>query len=184
MTDPLPAPSNDEQKTLPGTRGNGRRSPEMERLVANFVGHWSVTISNMRWVDDPAESITGTGIGEWLDDSFVRLQVDFKNGFPGGSNWDFVFGRNDARNSFVALYRDDRNTMRMFDVTLTGDTWTMSRADPDMHQRLTGHSTGQRISGSAEASQDQGRTWRTDLNLTFERTSHATGSTASPVTHE
>lgn len=47
--------------------------------------------------------------------------------------------------------------------------WTMARADPDLHQRLVARVEGDRMVGKAEASEDQGATWRKDFDLVFER---------------
>jgi len=45
----------------------------------------------------------------------------------------------------------------------------MSPTDPDFHQRLVGRVEGDRIVGRADASEDQGATWRKDFDLVFER---------------
>ena len=47
---------------------------------------------------------------------------------------------------------------------------TMSRADPDFHQRLSARLDGDRMVGKTEMSEDQGTTWRKDFDLTFLRT--------------
>ena len=49
--------------------------------------------------------------------------------------------------------------------------WTsLLREDPDFYQRFTGEFQGDdRIHGAWEASEDEGRTWRKDFDLIFER---------------
>ena len=59
---------------------------------------------------------------------------------------------------------------RQFTMTFDGTEWTMSRTDPDMHQRFVAAVEQDRIRGRWEASDDQGGTWRKDFDLTFERT--------------
>jgi hypothetical protein len=54
-------------------------------------------------------------------------------------------------------------------MTFDGGHWTMSRADPDFHQRFIADVQKDRILGRWEASKDAGRTWRKDFDLTFER---------------
>ena len=71
---------------------------------------------------------------------------------------------------FVALYHDERGVLRVFEVALADGAWTMSRADPDFHQRLMGRVEGNRMVGQADASEDQGVTWRKDFDMIFERT--------------
>ncbi len=84
--------------------------------------------------------------------------------------WHFVLGHSDANEQLVALYHDPRPTSRLFNMTFTGDDWTLHRKDPDFHQRFVAHATADRIHGRWDASDDQGATWRKDFELTFERT--------------
>ena len=141
------------------------RNAELERVAEIFVGGWTLEVTNQWWLDDPSTVSTGTATCKWLGDSFVRPQAEF----DGEPTWDFVFGRNDARDEFVVLYNDERGVLRIFQLTLDGGAWTMSRADPDFHQRLVGRVEGDRMVGLAEASEDQGATWRKDFDLVFER---------------
>ncbi|MET0910808.1 MAG: hypothetical protein ABWZ99_15180 [Ilumatobacteraceae bacterium] len=141
------------------------RNEELERVAAIFVGRWTLSITNQWWLDDPNIVTTGTAIGEWLGQSFVRLQAEF----DGQPTWDFVFGRNDARDQFVVLYHDERGVMRVFDLTLDGGSWAMSRTDPDFHQRFVGRVDGDRIVAQTDASEDQGVTWRKDFDIAFDR---------------
>jgi hypothetical protein len=142
-----------------------QRNVELERLAEVFVGEWELSITNQWWLDDPTTVITGSATGGWLGDSFVRLQAEL----DGKPTWDFVFGRSDARDQFVALYNDERGMHRVFDVTLTDDAWTMSRTDPDFHQRLNARIDGDRMVGQTDASDDQGTTWRKDFDLIWTR---------------
>src|SRR5262245_21656367 len=118
-----------------------QRNAELERLAEVFVGEWSISITNQWWLDDPTIVTTGSATGAWLGDSFVRLQAEI----DGKPTWDFVFGRSDARDGFVALYHDERGVERVFDVTLDDDGWTLARADPDFHQRLLARIDGDRM---------------------------------------
>jgi hypothetical protein len=142
-----------------------KRNTELERLAEVFVGNWTLTITNQWWLDDPTTVTSGTATCDWLGDSFIRLQAEF----DGEPTWDFVFGRSDARGEFVALYHDERGVQRVFDVTLEDGIWTMSRTDPDFHQRLLGRVEGDRMVGQTDMSEDQGKTWRKDFDLIFER---------------
>jgi hypothetical protein len=141
------------------------RNSELERVAEIFVGDWTVEITNQWWLDDPTTVTVGSAAGAWLGDSFVKFEAEI-DGTPA---WYFVFGRNDARDEFVTLYHDERGVMRVFDLTLDGPTWTMSRADPDFHQRLSGRVEGDRIVGRTEASEDAGVTWRKDFDMVFQR---------------
>lgn len=142
-----------------------QRNAELERVAEIFVGVWSLSVTNQWWLDDPATVTSGTATCGWLGDSFIRLEAEF----DGKPTWDFVFGRNDARDQFVALYHDDRGVLRVFELTLDDGGWAMSRTDPDFHQRIVGRVDGDRIVGHADASEDQGSTWRKDFDLIFQR---------------
>jgi hypothetical protein len=141
------------------------RNAELERVAEIFVGEWTLTITNQWWLDDPTTITSGSATCEWLGDSFLRMQAEI----AGEPSWDFVFGRNDARGEFVVLYHDQRGVLRVFDLTLEGDTWAMSRTDPDFHQRFVGRVEGDQIIARTDASDDEGATWRKDFDLIFER---------------
>lgn len=141
------------------------RNTELEQVAEIFLGVWVLTIANQWWLDDPAAVTSGTAKCEWLGDSFIRMQAEF----DGEPTWEFVFGRNDARDQFIVLYHDERGVLRVFELTLEDDSWMMSRSDPDFHQRLLGRVEGDRMIGQADASDDQGATWRKDFDLSFER---------------
>lgn len=141
------------------------RNDALERVAETFVGSWTLTLTNQWW--DPEAVITGTATCEWLGASFLRLQAEL----DGNPTWDFVFGRSDANDRFVVLYGDERGVLRAFELTLHEDgSWSMLRADPDFHQRFLGQVDGQRMVGSADASEDEGATWRKDFDMLWERT--------------
>jgi hypothetical protein len=142
-----------------------QRNTELERVAAIFAGEWRVRLEHQWWVEDPDAVVTGTARGSWLGDSFVRFEASL----DGKPTWDFVFGRSDAADRFVALYTDERGVHRIFDLVLDDEGWSMSRADPDFHQRLNGRLEGDRMVGTADASEDEGATWRKDFDLIFER---------------
>ena len=143
------------------------RNEQLERAAEVFVGRWRVTMANLWWLEDPGAVETATAVGEWIDDSFVRLRAEKE----GEEVWDFVIGGSDARDRLAVLYHDERGVLRVFDLRLDDDgSWAMTRADPDFHQRLVGRVEGDRMVGSADASEDEGATWRTDFDLTWERT--------------
>jgi hypothetical protein len=80
-----------------------------------------------------------------------------------------VIGRSDAREQFVLLYHDERGVLRVFDMTFAEGQWTLTREDPDFHQRFIATVENDRVIGRWEASEDAGTTWRKDFDLTFDR---------------
>lgn len=141
------------------------RNPEVERVAAIFEGSWRLTLANQWWVEDPDATVTGTARCSWLGDSFLRLEAEL----DGEPTWDFVFGRSDATDELVVLYQDPRPTNRVFHLTIDDGSWEMHRTDPDFHQRIVGRVEGDRMVGTADASEDGGATWRKDFDLVWER---------------
>ncbi len=131
--------------------------------LAQLLGEWTLTMSNAWFL--PETEMRGRAVFEWLGDAFIVMRSEL----AGEPAWDFVIGHNDPQDSYVVLYHDERGTCRAFDMTLESGRWEMVRGDPDFHQRLVGDVTATRIVLSAEASEDDGRTWRKDLDLTFDR---------------
>jgi hypothetical protein len=59
------------------------------------------------------------------------------------------------------------------EATFVDGEWSMEREDPDFHQRFAGTVTQDRIDARTEASEDEGKTWRKDFDLIFERSAPA-----------
>jgi hypothetical protein len=138
------------------------RNEQLERLDV-IVGEWSVTMSNAWFLEPEGNEVQGTATVEWLGDAFLIMRSEF------GGTTELAIGRSDARDEFKVLYHDDRGVSRLFEMTFDGGHWTMSREDPDFHQRFVSTVGPDRIEGRWEASEDEGRTWRKDFDLTFER---------------
>jgi hypothetical protein len=133
-----------------------------------LVGEWTMTMTNAWFLESPDIKVTGEATIAWLGDAFLELRGSM--GMDHGS-WHWVIGRNDAREQLVLLYHDERGVLRVFDMTFGDGQWTFSREDPDFHQRFICTVSDDRIEGRTEASEDEGKTWRKDFDLIFERTS-------------
>jgi hypothetical protein len=144
------------------------RNTELEKLDV-LVGEWTTTISDAWFLEPPGVEVPGMTTIEWLGDSFLFMRTEFGGGAHVHSEMSFVIGRSDANDAYVALYHDDRGVCRQFAMTFDGGHWTMTREDPDFHQRFIADVEKDRIRARAEASEDQGKTWRKDFDLTFER---------------
>ena len=132
--------------------------------VGALVGTWRLTLSDAWFLEDKTP-VHGTGTISWLDDAFLLFRSDL----GGAGGWTIVIGRSDAREAFTALYHDERGVLRVFAMTFTGDSWTLTREDPDFHQRFVARVEPDRIVGHWDASEDAGTTWRKDFDLTFDR---------------
>jgi hypothetical protein len=143
------------------------RNTELEKLDG-LLGEWTTTLSDAWFLEPPGTQVRGTTVVERLGESFLFVRSEFGEGAQ-HSTMDLVIGRSDPNDAYVALYEDDRGVCRQYAMTFGGGHWTMSRADPDFHQRFVADVAEDRILGRWEMSEDQGRTWRKDFDLTFER---------------
>jgi hypothetical protein len=145
------------------------RNTELEKLDG-LVGGWTTTISDAWFLEPPGVQVPGSTIVEWIGESFLVMRSKFARGQHAHSEMNLVLGRSDPNNTYIALYHDDRGVCREYAMVFDGGHWTMTREDPDLHQRFIADVETDRILGRWEASEDQGKTWRKDFDLTYERT--------------
>jgi len=134
--------------------------------LAPLVGRWKLTMTNSWFLESLETKVEGSASIEWLDDAFLILRSEF------GANerdWTWVFGRSDANDRYVLLYHDGRGVARVFDMTFGDGRWTISREDPDFHQRIISTVEPDRIVSDVGASEDAGNTWRKDFDMIWER---------------
>ena len=143
--------------------------------LEGLVGEWTLTMSDAWFLEDRDRRQTGSATIDWLGDAFIEVRASL--GMDHGT-WHWVIGRNDARDQYVLLYHDQRGVLRVFEMTFDAGRWTLTREDPDFHQRFLATIDGDRILGRWEASEDGGETWRKDYDLTFERKGSAMTSAA------
>ncbi|MEU5879525.1 hypothetical protein [Spirillospora sp. NPDC047279] len=143
------------------------RNSEMEKLQG-LVGEWTTTLSDAWFLEPPGTEIAGTTKITWLGESMLAMHTGLGEG-DDYSETTIVIGRSDPNDEYSVLYQDDRGVCRRFEMTFDGTRWTMSREDPDFHQRFIGEVEKDRVRGRWEASEDEGTTWRKDFDLTFER---------------
>jgi hypothetical protein len=141
------------------------RSAALDRLE-RLIGAWDLTMTNAFFLDSLEMEVAGDASFEWLDDVLVVFRFEFREPPPAVG----VIGHSDPREQFYMLYHDDRGVARVFEMEFSDSGWSLLREDPDFYQRFTGEFQGDdRIHGAWEASEDEGRTWRKDFDLIFER---------------
>jgi hypothetical protein len=131
-----------------------------------LIGEWDLTLTNAWFLDSMATRVQGEATFEWLDDAFIVWR--WWTGDPEEPAV-LVIGRSDARDAWTVLSWDSRGVSRVFGMTWDDGNWTLSREDPDFHQRIVATVEQNRILAHADASEDEGRTWRKDFDLIFER---------------
>lgn len=135
--------------------------------LEGLVGEWELTMTDAWFLESREVEVEGRATVRWLDDAFLDMRASL--GTDHGT-WHWVIGRSDPREQLVLLYHDERGVCRVFDMTFGDGQWTLSREDPDFHQRFIATVEPDRIVGRWEASEeDAGRTWRKDFDLIFER---------------
>lgn len=141
------------------------------RRLEPLVGEWDLTLTHAWFLDSLDTEIHGTATIEWYEDSFLLLRSSFpeRTESQGGSAWAMAFSHNDPRDTYIALYHDDRGVSRVFGMTYVDGEWTLLREDPDFHQRIVMRIGEDRVDMRADASEDAGGTWRKDLDYIFER---------------
>ena len=142
------------------------KNEAMQQVGEALVGEWNLTMTGAWFLDSPDTEVSGEATIAWLGEAFLHLRSELGEEH---STWDWVFGRSDATEQLTLLYHDDRGVMRVFAMTFADGTWTLTRNDPDFHQRWIASVEPERIVGRWEASEDDGATWRKDFDLIWER---------------
>src|SRR5690349_10849684 len=127
------------------------RNTEMAKL-GGLVGEWTTTISDAWFLEPKGTTVPGNTTIEWLGESLLIMRSEFRGHVH--NEMSLVLGRSDPNDRFVALTEDDRGVCRQFAMTFDGGHWTMTREDPDMHQRFIADLEPDRILGRWEASED------------------------------
>ena len=135
------------------------------RRLEGLIGDWDVTMTHAWFLDSLDTEIHGSASFEWFADAFLAMRSRWED----DSTQEFVFGRSDAREEYVAFSHDSRGVYRVFDMSFADGEWTLLREDPDFHQRIVMRMQPDRIDMRADASEDAGKTWRKDLDYIFER---------------
>lgn len=101
---------------------------------------------------------------ERLHDSFLVIHDTDADRKP-DDTW--VIGYSDPQDKYQAFYYDQRGVARIFDVDFHGKKLVLNREDNDFYQRLTIEVNADKMHSVAEASDDKGKTWRKDLEMTY-----------------
>ena len=140
------------------------RSPALDQLE-RLIGTWDLTMTNAHFLDSLEERVSGSASFDWLDD----VLVVFRWGLGPTPPAVCVIGYSTPQQQYHMLYHDDRGVARIFAMELTEERWTLLREDSDFYQRFEARLEPERMVGAWEASEDEGKTWRKDFDLIFDR---------------
>lgn len=130
-----------------------------------LIGEWEYTMYNCWFLDSLETEVKGFTTIERLQGSFIVVSSTDAAKKP-SDVW--VIGYSDPQQKYQMFYYDQRGVSRIFDTTFDGKKLVFSREDPDFYQRMT---LTLKADGGlhtvAEASDDKGKTWRTDLEMSY-----------------
>lgn len=129
-----------------------------------LIGEWEYTMYNCWFLESMDTEVKGTTTIERLHDAFVVLCNSGADQKP-DDVW--VIGYSDPQGAYQMLYYDQRGVARAFQVDTEGDTMVFWREDKDFYQRMTLTIGKDTLHTVAEASDDKGKTWRKDLEMSY-----------------
>ena len=74
------------------------------RRLEGLVGEWDVTMTHAWFLESLDTEIKGRATFEWYADAFLMMRSEWEDGSTVAS----AYGRNDARDEYLAFYHDDR----------------------------------------------------------------------------
>ena len=129
-----------------------------------LIGKWEYTMFNCWFLESMDAKVKGFTNIEWLYDTFLIIQTTDADNKP---NDIWVIGYSDPQKKYQMFYHDQRGVSRIFNMTFDSKTIIFLREDEDFYQRITLEIEEEKLHSIAEASEDQGKTWRKDLEMSF-----------------
>jgi hypothetical protein len=131
-----------------------------------LIGEWEYIMYNCWFLESMETEVKGLTTIERLHDSFVVVRSSDADQKP-DDIW--VIGYSDPQEKYEMFYYDQRGMSRIFDAIFDGKKMVFSREDKDFYQRMTLTISEDGLHTVAEASEDQGKTWRKDLEMKYVR---------------
>jgi len=94
-----------------------------------LVGAWDMTLSGASFLADPLQSVTGRLEVTPIEcGGLLAMRQLGDPASPPMASW--VIGRDASRPGYSVLYTDGRGVSRVYEMSVTGDVWTIWRDDP------------------------------------------------------
>jgi len=146
----------------------GPSNPALERLAV-FVGEWNTEITSMSFQEDKTAIVRGHTSFDWIEGGAFLIQ---RSGIPDS---DFpssisILGPDDSAETYSMLYFDSRGVSRIYQMSLSANTWKLWRDFPGFSQRFiaTFRDDHNIITARWEKSSD-GSNWDIDFEETYSR---------------
>lgn len=143
-------------------------NPALERLGA-FAGEWNVEITSMSFQADKTAVVRGHTSFDWIEGgAFLIQHSEVPNSdFPSGIS---IMGPDDKAETYSMLYFDSRGVSRIYQMSLSADTWKLWRDFPGFSQRFTAtFSDDHNVMYARWEKSSDGSNWELDFNLTYTR---------------
>lgn len=129
-----------------------------------LIGEWEYTTYNAWFPESMDAEVKGFTTIERLQDSFVVIRSTAADKKP-SDVW--VIGYSDPQEKYQMFYYDERGVARIFNANFDGAKTVFWREDKDFYQRMTLAIKADGLHTVAEASDDKGKTWRKDLEMSY-----------------
>lgn len=138
----------------------------MLRQLDKFVGEWTLEATPP---GGPPWSGGGRAWYAWHDSGMFLIERSTVE-LPEAPDGTAIIGCDAANGTYTQLYSDERGVCRVYQMSLSGNTWKLWREGAPFAQRFTGtfSDDGNTITGRWEV-MEEGKPWRTDFDLTFTR---------------
>lgn len=129
-----------------------------------LIGEWEYTMYNCWFLESMETKVKGNTTIERLHDAFVVLRNSGADKKP-DDVW--VIGYSDPQEKYQMFYYDQRGVARIFNGDFDGNKMVFWREDKDFYQRMTLTIKANGLHTVAEASENKGKTWRKDLEMSY-----------------
>ncbi|HXQ59287.1 MAG TPA: hypothetical protein VN799_04285 [Acidimicrobiales bacterium] len=134
-----------------------------------LIGEWDLALSGASFLPDPDEVVHGRVDFSAIEDGRILvMRQGVESSGPPAASW--VMGRDDSKGEYTVLYADGRGVFRIYEMTLTEDSWRLWRNDPEFSQRFEATIGPDRASIEGRWEKRQaGGVWEHDFDVTYSR---------------
>ena len=143
-------------------------NPALERLAV-FVGDWKIEITSMSFQEDKTAVVRGHTSFNWIEGGAFLIQHSEvpDSDFPSSIS---IMGPDDSAGTYSMLYFDSRGVSRIYQMSLSADTWKLWRDFPSFSQRFTATlSDDHHVMNARWEKSSDGSNWELDFNITYTR---------------
>jgi len=134
-----------------------------------LAGAWEMELSETSFLPDTGATVQGSVTFVWIEQGAALVMR-----IGDAATW--IIGRDESEPGYHVLYADDRGVARVYQMSLDGSTWRMSRDNPAFSQRFDAVIAPDQseIHGRWQKSVDGGSTWEDDFNVRYRRSGSET----------